>query len=214
MPASYQQAQTQLEPIEGGYCLGMECGTSKSGETYRGIDRGFHPKWKGWALIDQYKKTIGRPKFQARFTGPLGAAINTEVINFYTTEFWNKHEIFRFNNQTLASMLFAFIVHRQYAAIKVINEVAKKIAPGVVVSTTKITPQVAAAIELNVANGYSLLRAAIIAHYNSLTLNTVKTRAAFINNRVNIFPTTIGSNTAAGGAGWLAAFFGSLTLLR
>lgn len=212
MPANYQQAQTQLEPIEGGYCLGAECGTGASGETYRGIDRGQQPQWTGWKLVDQYKKQFGRPKFQKRFTGPLGAAIDTEVIKFYTA-YWNNHGLNLFTNQALTNLVFPFIVHRQYAGVDVINKVGQQLGAKTV-NKYKITPQVATAIEMNVANGYNLVRTAIIAHYNSLTKNTAKVRATFIQNRVNIFPTTISNNTAAAGAGILAALFGSLTLLR
>lgn len=210
MSASYQLAQSKLEPIEGGYCIGWECGTAGSGETYRGIDRKQHPEWSGWKLVDQYKKQFGRPKKQGKFTGMLGDAINTEVIIFYVA-FWNSMGLGNINNQTLANLIYTFIVQRQYAAVAVINSVAKLLG-ATTLSKYKITPQAAAAIELNVSNGYSLTRNAIIAHYNGL-----KNGATYIKNRVNIYPATLtgsAAQPAQNNAGWLAAFFAGLTMIK
>lgn len=191
MSANYQQSKSMLMPIEGGYALPNG---RAAGETYRGIDRKYHPTWKGWALIDAYKKrnTLKRGQIIN------DAAIEAAVVDFYQA-YWLQHGLQNIKHPTIAALLFAFVVHRQYAAIRVINSVAIKLgATGT--NQYKIMPSVAAAIEKNDEAGYKLLRTAITAHYNSLTADP--NRASYIRNRVNVFPPAIVSAKKKSSFSW------------
>lgn len=209
MASNYKGAMSYVKPIEGGYCVGVECGSANSGETYKGIDRKFHPSWKGWTYIDQYKKQYGRPAWNKHFDkGTLAPLIQGAVEDFYQS-FWEKKGLANINNQLLASLVFAFIVHRENAGIATLNSLAKKLGAKSLRSTS-ITPDAANYIEKNIISGYANVRAAIINHYNNL-----KSGATYIKNRVTIFPASISSATVNQAAkkptnviGWIAALFG------
>ncbi|WP_416437906.1 glycosyl hydrolase 108 family protein [Phnomibacter sp. MR] len=191
MSANYQQSKSMLMPIEGGYAFPNN---RKAGETYRGIDRRYHPTWKGWPLIDAFKRNN---KIRA---GQIinDAAIEAAVVDFYQ-KYWAQHGLQHIVHPTIAAMLFAFVVHEQYRAIRIINAVAAKLGEKKT-NQYKITPEVAATLEKNDVAGYRLLRAAITAHYNNMTSDP--NRASYIRNRVNVFPPTIVSAKKKSSFSW------------
>lgn len=50
--ADFEIAYGETEIREGGY---VNDPVDKGGETHRGVTRVYHPKWKGWKIIDQIK---------------------------------------------------------------------------------------------------------------------------------------------------------------
>lgn len=52
--ANFEIAYAPLKQFEGGYDNDPD---DRGGETYAGIARNFYPKWSGWKLVDQIKRT-------------------------------------------------------------------------------------------------------------------------------------------------------------
>lgn len=212
MMADFNHAMKYLETMEGGYWAGGVFNGKRSGETYRGIDR-LQQKGKPaalWAAIDQYKKTIGTPKRGEYFKGTLGELINNEVDKF-TLAWWNNTGMHHFKNSTLAALCHAFIYHSY--RFPIINAVAKKFG-ATKTSTSKITPEVAAALEKNLPAGYEATRTALIKYYNA-----IDPKGTFIENRIKPFPTklttaaaatalTVAAGSSVGLFSWIAALLG------
>ena len=181
MSATYKGSMVALAPIEGGYCVGIECGSSNSGETYRGIDRKYQPQWAGWKIIDAYKKKYGRPKYGSFIKDP---SLDAAVAQFYTT-FWNNKGMANFRNQTLAGLLWALVVHRENKGIAHINAVAKKMGAKQF-SSNSITANVAQSIERGLPGSYEVVWNSLKAYYKQF-----KNGNTFIKNRVEVFPASL-----------------------
>ncbi len=57
------------------------------GETYNGISRRAHPKWKGWEIIDVSKKLKNFPDCLNQ-----NAGLKKQVCDLYKAEYWDKVE--------------------------------------------------------------------------------------------------------------------------
>ncbi|MCA0381711.1 MAG: hypothetical protein LCH58_06090 [Bacteroidetes bacterium] len=196
--------------MEGGYCNGIQCGTAASGETYRGIDRKQAGKnWKGWALIDAWKKKKGNVPYNYFFSvkdGKVGPEINALADEFWAG-WWNQYGIGKLQNQHLAAMFYGWSAQGQNRAMADINAIAKQFGAKQFSSTT-ITDNVAAAINANLASAYSLLRNRLLKFYKDRGLTSIS------KNRVEVFPVSISNKKtvtlqkALGPLGWVAAAFG------
>jgi hypothetical protein len=210
MSANYKASADILKRLEGGYCNGAECGTAASGETYRGIDRKQAGKnWPGWALIDQWKKTNGRPKYLSFFTGPIGALIDNEVEKFWSA-WWNRYGLGQLTNQHFAGFLFAWSAQGQNRAIADANRIAQKYGAKKV-NPSSLTPEAAAAINSNVSAAYTDLRSRVAKWY------TDNKQAKIGKQRLAVFPTSIANRPTQGSStnplSWVSKMFG-LTFLR
>lgn len=78
----FRLAYTFLLDVEGGY---SNHDNDKGRETYKGISRRWHPSWKGWNIIDDYKR-------HPLFPGILYEldSLNQMVEEFYKLEYWDK----------------------------------------------------------------------------------------------------------------------------
>lgn len=210
MSATYKASANILAGMEGGYCNGIQCGTAASGETYRGIDRKQAGKaWKGWALIDAWKKQNGTVPYNYFFSikdGRIGPQINALADQFWAA-WWNSYGIGKLENQHLAAMFYAWTAQGQTRAIQDINTLAKKYGAKTFSSRT-ITDNVAAVVNANLSAVYAALRARILAFYKSKGLTTIS------KNRVEVFPQSISNKATVtlakslGPLGWVAAAFG------
>jgi lysozyme family protein len=73
----------------------------RGGETYRGIARKFHPTWKGWELIDSYKKS---KNFESLLDND--AYLQSLVEQFYKINFWDVLSLDKLKSQLIATELF------------------------------------------------------------------------------------------------------------
>ncbi|MHB9041194.1 MAG: glycoside hydrolase family 108 protein [Melioribacteraceae bacterium] len=79
----------------------------KGGFTYKGISRVKHPAWPGWKIIDSILPSLASVR-----RGTVGEVLNsnstlqTLVIEFYRTEFWNKLQGDLLPSQLIADELF------------------------------------------------------------------------------------------------------------
>jgi lysozyme family protein len=74
----------------------------KGGETFKGIARKFHPKWKGWVIIDEYKT---KPNFPQNLF-KVSEAMDELTRRFYYEEFWLKMKLDKIGYQPILNELF------------------------------------------------------------------------------------------------------------
>lgn len=186
MTANFVKAATALGPIEGGYCKGgMACGSRASGETYKGIDRNFHKSWPGWVVIDNFKRRYGPIKHNAVIKD---AQLDKLVLDFYQKNFWVGYGINNIKNQTLADLVYTYIVQRPAKGIAEFNKVARELGATRTLGS-RLTPEAVMAVEANVLQGYVRVRAALIASY--LRDFAKATAEKYIRNRILVFPAVI-----------------------
>lgn len=82
--AEFEIAYEPLKQFEGGYDNDPD---DRGGETYAGIARNFFPKWSGWKLVDQIKKT-------ARTRAAINAACKADHLLQDYVSAWYKKEWF------------------------------------------------------------------------------------------------------------------------
>lgn len=85
--ANFETAYAPLKQYEGGWSNDPD---DRGGETYAGIARSFFPQWPGWAIVDNYKKTVhNTPK---AMTSALAAAPTLQklVAGWYREEWWDR----------------------------------------------------------------------------------------------------------------------------
>lgn len=93
----------------------------RGGETYCGIARVFWPKWEGWKIVDDYKKSVGGTiKGGTEIKNP---ALDKLVESFYKTNFWNTVGGDDIEDQATANTLYDFGVNSgQARSIKQIQK--------------------------------------------------------------------------------------------
>lgn len=158
-----------------------------AGWTYRGITEKNYPSWPGFARIRQL--TGGRAP--ARYAVIKDSILDTMVDDFYNAAFWKKivsGDSIR--SQEVANMAYDFILHKQNAAVAVINNVAKTFSPAAATKLTVLSADVLRAMNTSPAAFYSRLRAARIAYYNNSPKFSKPMKAAFV-KRVNKMPEKI-----------------------
>ena len=79
-------------------------------ETYKGIARKFWPKWAGWKIIDEHKKTH-KLKNGDFIKNPV---LDQLVLDFYKKEFWDILEADKIEDQNTANTLYDFGVNAGY----------------------------------------------------------------------------------------------------
>ena len=89
----------------------------RGGETYMGIARNLHPKWKGWVIIDKYKLERGKIKWNEKINIP---GLLELVKDFYKKTFYNKYHIALIDNDSLKLIIFDWCVNSGlFAGIKI-----------------------------------------------------------------------------------------------
>lgn len=82
----------------------------RGGETYKGIARKFWPKWDGWKIIDEYKKTHKLKNGDFIKNSDLDQL----VLDFYKKEFWDVVGGDKIEDQNTANTLYDFGVNAGY----------------------------------------------------------------------------------------------------
>ena len=83
--ADFKKAYAKVKKFEGGYANNPN---DNGGETYAGIARGYHPKWKGWEIVDKYKQSIYSSK-ELNKVLQGNRQLDVLVETFYKANFWN-----------------------------------------------------------------------------------------------------------------------------
>ena len=113
---------------EGGYANDS---VDTGGETYRGISRRSFPKWDGWLIIDEVKKS--NPKFIKEVINALdNVELNNSVENLYKKVFWDSFRGDEIPFQKIANILFDSSVNMgQTRPIKFLQKTLNSILPGI-----------------------------------------------------------------------------------
>lgn len=74
----------------------------RGGETFKGIARKFHPSWKGWVIVDEYKT---KPNFPQNLYKVVDA-LDELTREFYYKEFWLKMKLDQIRYQPILNELF------------------------------------------------------------------------------------------------------------
>lgn len=96
--ANFNEAYDITMGHEGGYVNDPD---DAGGETYKGISRKYNPQWKGWSIIDSYKKIIEYPKMLDK-----SSELQNEVKNFYKENYWDVNRLDEIKNQNVANEIF------------------------------------------------------------------------------------------------------------
>ncbi len=98
---SFSKALKQIKRSEGGYVFDPD---DVGGETYVGISRKFFPKWKGWKILDHYKKHS--PRNIKTNTIYLNSDLDRFIEEFYLKYFWKPLKCDKIKNPIIAEHLF------------------------------------------------------------------------------------------------------------
>lgn len=182
--ASFSTAKDFTKDLEGGFW-----NDPSAGWTYAGITKKFFPNWPGFALLAQYQQQFFKGRAIPRYTHFNSPELEALVNDFYKNNFWNKLNGQYIANQTIANFMYDFFVHKQNAAIAVMNAAARSLKPGIVVNPTTVSIRVVELINEQPAEFYAALRTGRINYYNSGKFSA-KLARAFV-KRVNKFPEAI-----------------------
>lgn len=96
--ANFLEAYSITLGHEGGYSNDPD---DVGGETYKGIARRYHPSWRGWFIIDNYKRQAGFPNNAYSDTD-----LDVSVKEFYKANYWDVNLLDEFRSQALANEMF------------------------------------------------------------------------------------------------------------
>jgi lysozyme family protein len=77
----------------------------KGGETWKGIARNYHPRWKGWPIVDEYKQKYQSVK-ELNKALSLDVKLEDYVESFYKVNFWDINRLSELNSQLVAENVF------------------------------------------------------------------------------------------------------------
>ena len=90
---------------EGGYVFDPD---DAGGETFAGIARRYHKIWKGWKIIDNYKKEFNLPKDKKQFNDKCFSdkKLMALVHSFYKDNFWDPFKLDLIPSFDIAFLIF------------------------------------------------------------------------------------------------------------
>lgn len=117
--AEFLTAHQKTMGNEGGYANNPD---DAGGETYKGAARKMHPKWAGWAIIDQAKKSMtAQPPYGTgsyfnwvRALNKILAAnliLQKYVLTFYDGNFWTPNRLGEIVSQQVAEWAYDHLVN-------------------------------------------------------------------------------------------------------
>jgi lysozyme family protein len=165
--AQFEPAFKITMSSEGGYANNP---ADHGGETYKGIARNYWKTWAGWPIVDRIAATKP-PKLNTALAAD--AHLQTLVLSFYKTNFWDTESLDSINDQQVANQLFDTAVNMGTAAAsKFLQQAVNTIKPNALTVDGQIGSHTIA--EANSCTGAALYNAvchlrkakydAIIAH--------------------------------------------------
>lgn len=101
--AQFKQAFDKTIATEGGYVNDPD---DPGGETYKGVARKIHSKWRGWTIIDMQKRQSGFPAIL-----DTNIELHAEILSFYEVNFWDRLNADQIDSQEVAESIFDFAVN-------------------------------------------------------------------------------------------------------
>lgn len=102
LSAAFDPAYSLLRKHEGYYVNDPE---DLGKETYAGVARAIHPVWAGWAILDKYKRKVGRPLL----TNEVVPGMEEAVEQFYRSR-WSLSRAGEIVSQDVANIYFDFYI--------------------------------------------------------------------------------------------------------
>ncbi|WP_026465062.1 glycoside hydrolase family 108 protein [Adhaeribacter aquaticus] len=96
--ANFLLAYNITKKAEGGWSDNPK---DRGGQTWKGVARNMHPKWKGWELVDNAKKKPGFPTSLYKLVD-----LQKLVLKFYKIHFWDVNLLDQVQNQEVANEIF------------------------------------------------------------------------------------------------------------
>lgn len=158
--AAFLEAYKVVKFNEGGY---RNVSWDKGGETYKGIARNYWPKWEGWKIVDAYKKKYGPLKTNQIIKDPV---LDGMVHKFFEVNFYIPNNIHLIVNQTLANLVFDFVMNSGKGPVKIMEAVASKYP--FKYSGTKVTKATIDIINRYPEQCYKLISAARVKYIESI----------------------------------------------
>ena len=101
--ARFEVAQAKTKAAEGGYSNDP---TDRGGETLYGISRVNNPTWRGWELVDIFKKSNYFIK-----SVTTSKALKTAADDFYEKNYWDALRLWDVQGQDMASAAYDMAVN-------------------------------------------------------------------------------------------------------
>lgn len=184
--ANFYISKDFTKDIEGGFW-----NDPSAGWTYAGITKKYYPLWAGFFRLQQLKHKFYPAKDIPRYTIFEDQLLDNYVTEFYRNNFWNKilsGDLI--TNQTIANFIYDFIVHKQYDAVRVINDSARKLNDVIKTYKTSLSGDVIEVMNDNPSSFYSSLKNARINYYKNSINFSPKYKKDFI-DRVKKFPLSV-----------------------
>lgn len=160
--ANFESAYAKVKKFEGGYANNPN---DRGGETYAGIARVHFPKWKGWEIVDKYKKSEHSSKDLNKVLQGNGQ-LDVMVEHFYKVNFWDAIMGDEIMNQLSADNIMDFAVNSGVSrAVKYAQRIVKTDEDGVMGRVT------IKAINANVAGFVTYYKAARLQFINKIIAN-------------------------------------------
>lgn len=118
--AVFLESYKVVKANEGGY---RNVSWDHGGETYKGIARNYWPKWEGWKIVDAFKKKNGPMKTNQVIKDP---ALDAMVHRFFEVNFYNKNNINLIINQSLATLVFDFVMNSGKGPVEIMKAINSK----------------------------------------------------------------------------------------
>lgn len=160
--ANFKISYDKTSIFEGGYSNHND---DKGGETYAGIARNFHPSWRGWSIVDNYKKSQHSVK---KLNEVLKGNVQLQemVEAFYMQNFWDAIMGDKIMNQLIADNIYDFAVNSGVnRAVRYAQRIAGASDDGV------MGPKTVKAINQNIEGFVTKYKASRLAFINKVIAN-------------------------------------------
>ena len=99
--ATFDDAYKILMKNEGGYVNDSD---DSGGETYKGVSRRYNLDWKGWEIIDNYKRSYRRKALCKVLDAD--DKLQSMVKTLYKDKYWDVFDLDSIPSQTIAYQMF------------------------------------------------------------------------------------------------------------
>lgn len=146
------------------------------GETYAGVARKIWPSWSGWAVVDAWKRKMGR-SLNTNEALPAESGIEAHVERFYNDR-WNASKAGLIDDQDVANIFFDFYILAA-KAVATFQEVLRDLGQSVSVDNVPGSQTMAAANAVNPAALYQKYKEARIQYHHD-RVNSGAVSASFL----------------------------------
>jgi len=116
-----------------GYYANVE--GDRGGETYMGIARNIHHTWRGWEVIDTYKKNACKRELPNNYRID-SVKLDKLVKDFYYRTFWLRHSLDKISDYNLQYIIFDWCVNSGVYGAKHVQKLVGATPDGIIGTVT------------------------------------------------------------------------------